>query len=42
MNAARGLNPNVRPGTETAKLMTEEIDALVARNPTLLQKYTKH
>lgn len=40
MNAARGLNPYVRPGTETAKMMEEEIDALVAKNPSLLNKYS--
>lgn len=42
MNAARGLNPMVRPGVEVAKQMGKDIDALVANNPTILNQYTKY
>jgi hypothetical protein len=41
MNAAIGLDPAIRPGTEVAALMSERIDWVVTNYPKLMTKMTK-
>jgi len=39
--AARGLNPNLRPGSETLQLFKDTIKQSIEANPKLLDRYSE-
>lgn len=41
LNAARGLNPSIRPGSETLQLLKDTIKQGIEANPKLLERYSE-